>query len=371
MKGADGQALPRLSAAAYGIQTRELFVTAYRELNARKLFWVALALNVIVILAMAAVGLHESGFSVLGVDLQSAFINSRSFSREDFYKFMIERLGVGIWLAWISTILALLSAASMFPDLASGGVDTMLSKPIGRTRLFLTTFACGLVFSTLQVMSFCLMAFFLLGIRAGVWEPGVFVVVPLVVAIFSYLFCVQAVIGFVTRSAVASVIVTLLFWIFVWIVDLGETVSLYQRTSYRLEYETAQRQVSQAQGEAGRESARRILAAIEDDLRPWALTHDILFAMKTVLPKTAETAQLTRRAIALSAGIGDPSKPEEEIQSNDGGLLMRARTNPRRVNAEFRRVREERTVSWVVGSSLIFEIVVVGVGVWYFRRRDF
>ena len=54
MNGADGQALPRLSASDYFVQTWGVLVAAYRELNARKLFWVALVLNGLVIAAMAA-----------------------------------------------------------------------------------------------------------------------------------------------------------------------------------------------------------------------------------------------------------------------------------------------------------------------------
>jgi hypothetical protein len=36
MNGADGQALPRLSASDYFVQTWGVLVAAYRELNARK-----------------------------------------------------------------------------------------------------------------------------------------------------------------------------------------------------------------------------------------------------------------------------------------------------------------------------------------------
>jgi len=32
---------------------------------------------------------------------------------------------------------------------------------------------------------------------------------------------------------------------------------------------------------------------------------------------------------------------------------------------------ESRSVWWVVGTSLCFEALVLGAGVWYFRRRDF
>jgi len=361
----------RLTFADMSVQTWAMIVAAYRELNARKLFWVALALNVVVILVIAAVGIDEEGFSVLGYDLQIPGVTSKRFPPADFYKLMIENLGVGIWLAWLSTILALLSTSSMFPDVAAGGVDTMLSKPIGRARLFLTTFACGLLFSTLQVLAFALMAFLLLGIRAGAWEPGVFVAVPLVVALFSYLFCLQAVVGFITRSAVASVIVTLLFWILVFVVDLGESITLFQRTASRLECDMVQARLDTMKGDGGRETAETLLSDAQTRLDRWALANDISLGIKTLLPKTSETAQLTRRALAISAGIGQDPDAEQEMRVDENGILQRTRANRRRVEAEVRKELDRRTVSWVVGTSLAFEAVVLSIGLVYFRRRDY
>ena len=119
MNGADGQALPRLSASDYFVQTWGVLVAAYRELNARKLFWVALVLNGLVIAAMAAVGVDEKGVSVFGFDLPIPLVNTTTYPDGKLYKFIFVGLGVGVWLAWLSTILALLSTASMFPDLAS------------------------------------------------------------------------------------------------------------------------------------------------------------------------------------------------------------------------------------------------------------
>jgi len=369
MTSFDGQVRSRLSLVDYGIQTWAMIVSDYRQLKARWLFWVGLALNVLVILVIAAVGIDETGVTVLGIGLPFPTISSKLFPPDQFYKMMIESLGVRIWLGWLSTILALLSTASMFPDLASGGVDTMLSKPIGRMRLFLTVFMCGLLFTCLQVFAFSVMAFLMLGLRAGAWEPGLLVAVPLLAALFSYLFCVQAVVGFITRSPVASVLVTLLFWILVFVVDLGESITLFQRTSSRIECELAEARLSVMKGEGGQETAQGLLDEAEARLERWALANDVALGIKTCLPKTAETAQLTRRALAITAGIGDDS--EEEMQVDDAGILKRTRANRRRVEAEVQKELDKRTVGWVVGTSLAFEAVVLGLGVWYFRRRDF
>ena len=372
MRGVDGQALPRLSAADYWVQTWGVLVAAYRELNARKLFWVALVLNGLVIAAMAAVGIDEKGVSVLGFDLSIPLVNATTYPDGRLYKFIFVGLGVGIWLAWLSTILALLSTASMFPDLASGGVDTMLSKPIGRTRLFLTKFASGLLFTALQVAVFSLLAFVVIGVRGGSWEWGIFVVVPLMVLFFSYLFCVQAVVGMVTRSPIASVIVTLLFWIFIFLVDAGERFTMAGVTFDRLEVAAIEARMEKVENEERKsgfvERRDKTLGTLEN----WELAHGIFFAVKTVLPKTGETAGLTTRALALTTDI--PVEEEGEVDEQERrrrGLFRSEFVSGRKFEAAINKEYETRTVWWVVGTSAGFVAALLASGAWYFRRRDF
>ena len=74
--------------------------------------------------------------------------------------------------------------ASIFPDFVDrGSIDLMLSKPIGRTRLFFTKFLTGLLFAGLQVTVFTLASFLVIGLRGGDWEPWIFIAVPLVLVL--------------------------------------------------------------------------------------------------------------------------------------------------------------------------------------------
>ena len=367
--------LPRLSSTDYCVQTWSVFVSAYRELNARKLFWVALALNALIMGAVAAIGLDENGMTVVGYKLPIPGVTVALFPNGQLYKLIIATLGVGIWLSWLSTILALLSTASMFPDLASGGVDTMLSKPIGRARLFLTKFATGLLFTALQVTVFAVLAFAVLGIRGGAWEFGMFVTVPLMVVFFSYLFALQAVVGLITRSPIASIIVTLLFWIFIFLVHAGEQLTLTGKIANRLEVEGISAKIETLQTDAAKEGLRVELTRQEEYQGNWELAHGIFYALKTVVPKTTETANLVGRALRMSADI-----PVEDADDEEGGDqsarqqrgLFRSRfVSERKMVTAMKEEMDSRSVAWVVGTSFAFECVVLGIGVWYFRRRDF
>ena len=363
----------RLGASDILVQTGALFLSAYRELNARRLFWVALVLNALVIGAIALVGLDEKGVSIAGYELGIPGVNTRLFPDGRLYKLIITSVGVGFWLSWLSTILALLSTASIFPDLASGGVDTLLSKPVGRGRLIITKFATGLLFTALQVSVFAVLAFLVLGLRGGVWELGIFVVVPLMVVFFSYLFAVQALVGLVTRSPIASVIVTLLFWIFIFLVHSGEQFTLVGRTFSRLEIAGIEKKLETLQTEEAKSGLIPRLEEQRGDDANWRLAHGIFYALKTALPKTTETANLVARELEVRMNDASPDEEpaEDENMRRQRGFFRSQFVGERKLRAAVEDEMARRPVWWVVGTSLVFEAAILGIGAWYFRRRDY
>ena len=144
------------------IQTLALLNAAYRELNARKLFWVTMVLSLLIVGVFAILGINERGITILWWEFESEFFNTFFFPREVFYKVLFANFGVNWWLAWLATMLALVSTASIVPDMISdGAIDNLLSKPIGRSRLFLTRYCTGLLFVTVQVSVFSIASFLL------------------------------------------------------------------------------------------------------------------------------------------------------------------------------------------------------------------
>ncbi len=177
-------------------QTLALIWDAYRDLNSRRMFWIVLILSTLVAGSFAAIGLTSTGFKIFYWELHSPILNSKEMAPGDFYKSIFLNYGIGFWLTWLATVLALISTASLFPDfLAGGAVDLYLSKPISRLRLFLTKYLCGLLFVALQIGCFCAASFAVIGLRGRAWEPGIFLAVPIVLLFFSYLFCFCVLIG--------------------------------------------------------------------------------------------------------------------------------------------------------------------------------
>ena len=156
-------------------QTLAIFYEAYRSLNAKKMFWAVLVLSGIVSGSFLFVGINEGGLKVLVWQIDVPFLNTHVMTPATFYKRMFVGLGIEYWLSWLAAILALISTAGIFPDLInSGSINLLVSKPIGRLRLFATQYVAGLLFVILQVLLFTAVCFLVIGLRGGVWEPRLF-----------------------------------------------------------------------------------------------------------------------------------------------------------------------------------------------------
>jgi ABC-type transport system involved in multi-copper enzyme maturation permease subunit len=379
-------------------QTFALLVDAYRELNARKLFWVTLALSLLVVAVMAASGINERGITFLIWTLDFIPINSTTLKPEVFYKGMFSNLGIGLWLSWVAAILALISTAGVIPDLvSSGAIETVLSKPISRIRLFLTKYLMGLLFVALQVLVFSLGSFLVFGLRAGLWEPRLFLAVPIVVIFFSYLFSVCSLVGLLTRSTTTSLLATLVFWFVLFVLNSGDAVLMQFRVQGEAMLEAEQgrltlmekntakvlRQQRERAGEPveGWEPTAEDLelnnpflrtnraraADLEENLTELVFWSDLVYRVKTALPKTTETIALLERNLIDLSDIPLPDNDLPEPTLDDAAIELDPQETAREVEARLR----ERSTAWVLGTSLAFEGVVLAVCCLVFARRDF
>ncbi|MEM9373252.1 MAG: ABC transporter permease [Planctomycetota bacterium] len=378
-------------------QTKALFVDAYRELNARKLFWITMALSVVVAAAIATLGIDEKSVTFLWFRLDFLPLNTTVFSAKAFYLTVFSSLGIGLWLTWAATILALISTASIMPDLISGGViETLLSKPISRWRLLFTKFLTGLMFVALQVGVFSVLSMLVIGIRGGYWEPRILLAIPIVVVFFSYLFSFSMLIGLLTRSTLAAILVTGVCWALIFGVNLTDSIVMQFTEAVRLEVEEREERVELATTNTQKLIRRTMedqttaqdyqptrdeilgqnpfLEGMETELEEnreslarlerW---NTIVFAVKTAVPKTAETiALLNRWTIDPDAFSRLGAESNEDVEINSEIEIDQSELQ-RRLDERYR----ARSLTWVVGSSLVFEGVILGLCLIVFRRRDF
>ena len=353
------------------IQTLAIFLDAYRDLNSRKLFWLAVVISALVVAIVAALGIDDTGVSVVGIHFDSKFVNSVSFPPAIFYKLIFQSLGINIWLTWLAAILALISTASVVPELIAGGsIDMMLSKPISRTRLFLTRWVTGLFFAGIQALVFVTASFLAIGLRGGAWEPGLFIAVPAVVVFFSYLYCFCALMGVVTRSTVASLLLTLVFWLALFGVQKAEQFLNYGRIASAMEVDATERLIAsrlEKNADADVDRLRADLAAERISVERWNTGYWPAYVLVTMLPKTNETTDWLNRTLVERASFRRPPGEEDELRFFGSTRVKRKDFE----EAVYEDAERRKGALWTIGTSLAFEAVMLGGCVWLFRRRDF
>ena len=350
-------------------QTLAILRAAYHNLNSRKLFWITLLISGMVVLAFAMIGINQRGFRVAFWQFDSPMLNSQQVPPAEFYKAAFVHLGIRYWLSVGAVLLGLVSTAGVFPDLiSSGSIDLYVSRPISRWRLFLTQYAGSLVFVALQVTVFSAASFLVIGLRGGRWEPGVLLAIPLVTCIFSYLFSVCVLLGIATRSTVAALLLTLMFWFMLFGLGVTDDFILSVKTMKKHGVDMFNVQADGRGGSRARfggppDSRGSSSASPEVSSPPpgessgWETTYRFVHGMRTVVPKTAETADLMNRWLLRATNLEGRSGPRQDRMFAAQKELVET------VNS--------RPVSWILGTSLAFEAVILAWAAWIFSRRDF
>jgi ABC-type transport system involved in multi-copper enzyme maturation permease subunit len=397
-------------------QTLALLLDAYRELNARKMFWITLILSGLCVVAFALFGVNEKGFTFLGMTLTAP-------GAQFWYKWVFSVFVIGVWAKWAALILALISTASIFPELiASGSIDLYLSKPMSRLRLFLTKYLGGLLFVVLQMSVFAVGCYLVFGLRGHEWRPSLFLMIPLVVLLYSYLFCVCVLIGVMSRSTIAAILLTVLFWFICFGINAAESglytfraMQMTQARVYEREVQRADRELEQLKGKPWflgwregrvrrrREEVQRQAEEARKTANKLNTFYKFAFAVATVVPKTGETVDLLDRKLFNDSDLA----MMRERQGGGGGggafgepiedpvyttATTGPSTNPSEAaaaaeeNARDRELRREvtqeaaesatraargRSIPWIIGTSVGFELIILAWGAWIFCRRDY
>ncbi len=364
-------------------QTVALIVDAYRELRAKRLFWITLILSGVFIGVFGLIGYNDNGLTLAGY--QFDFPGS-----ERFYKPIFRSLVIGFWLTWAAMILALISTAGIFPDLLSGGsIDLYLSRPISRWRLFLTKYFCGLIFVALQVTVVSAGSFIVMGLRGHHWMPSLFLAIPLVVLLFSYVFSLCVLLGVWTRSTVTALLLAVLGWTFFSVVQQAEEgILTWQRLTER-RVADSRRAIRESDAQLAqiaahpssdllgakvvianlrKRRAENLLPSQEHDTNLPRLLHRFAYALRVAVPKTRETTDLLDRWLFTDDEVVQAGEFRERRYEEQGRSQMEERAE---AGIEVEQLKRQRSAAWIIGTSLADEVLLVGAAGWLFCRRDY
>ncbi len=374
---------------------RALLLDAYRQLSAAKLFWLTLGLSAIVVLVFGSIGFNDEGMSLFFglTQIESEVVNAGSPWARGLYIGIYSSFLVTIWLGWIATVLALISTCTIFPEFVQGGsIELSISKPISRLHLFFMKYAVSLSFVVLQVLLFCGGIFLCVGLRIGEWNWGIFYAIPIITVFYSYLFSVCVLVGMVTRSGITALLITGLFWMGLMSAQGAETVlnrfvTEQKVTIERLEEGIVKATEELAELESESSTDMRIqrrkdrIESFQEDVDAAKVLFDKIDVWHqpvswglTVLPKAGQTIGLLDRWLDDGTGFdiaalmrGDMQELEEVEEFDPTTYGARERETMRRLDEDY----SERSLWYVVGTSLLFEGLILTLAAWYVCKKDF
>lgn len=133
--------------------------------------------------------------------------------------FFIENHLVNGVAAWFTILLGIVITANFLPSmLRKGAIDLMLVRPLHRVRLVLFKYLAGVVYMLANFAVLVSALWLVVGLRTGVWRPGLLLSVGAMTFFFAILYAVSALYGLLTRSATVAILVTCIAWFGFWLV---------------------------------------------------------------------------------------------------------------------------------------------------------
>lgn len=313
------------------MQTWAIIANTIREVREKRLFWINLLISLIVAAAMFCIGFDDNGMSILFGKwrLDDANIGTQSGFYEEMISGFVSQLLVAWYIGLAGCLMGLISTADIFPSMMQRGrIDWYLARPLSRWKLFFSTYIGSLFFMLVQATFFIGLTFLTVGWRWHVWMPGYLWSIPLLVVLFSYLYCVCVACAVWTRSAMTSLFLTLACWFAIWVPQFTYEYIGSQGDRFKLE------------------SARRLIAVAN-----WVVPNT------KFIPRMAKTLMSDTRSLDVASS---------DLMSQPGMDSQMARDA-----LAFETKLENTPWYYHLGSSLLFEIVVLLFAGWRFTKQDF
>lgn len=305
-----------------------LIVDSFRESRDRKIFWVMLGFSVLIAAAMSCIGFEQGKVNLLfGLKtFETDYFTGATGIKTDVIAALVVDGIMDTALGGMGVLLSIIATASFFPTfLDRGAIDVVLSKPLPRWRLFLGRYVGGMVFIGVQATIFVALTFLVVGLRWGVWLPGYLLAIPLVVLLFSYLYCISALVAVLTRSTVAAVLLTMLAWM----------------------------------AFTGVQTVDDLFTVMFPEWRENRLVYEGVHTLRWIVPKTQDITYLAKRwSRAANASVFVHTDNDDERE-----IVERA--------TKIERARMAMNPFSLIGTSLLFEAAVVFLAMWKFTRKDY
>lgn len=315
---------------------RWLLVDTFRQAAASKIFWVIVTLTALCVLFCLGVSV-ESGLSEpLPGDTELYTRDNRPVTAtvrpegaisiffgllrvphargvEDAVRFL------QVWMTALVAgafgfVMALVWTSGFVPEfLQPHNASVLLAKPAPRWLLLVGKYLGVVVFVALMIGVFFVGTWCALGVRTDVWSPEYLLAAPLFIVSFAAIYGFTVLLAVVTRSTVACIFGSIVFWLCSWGMNLGRhfLIGLESLTQGRV--------------------APGMLTAWITEVGYWLLPKpaDVVIVQEQILGASAYTATLSKQPAIQAVLDGNAFLPDFSILASlafgVGAVLIAAR----------------------------------------------
>lgn len=127
--------------------------------------------------------------------------------------------------AWVTILVSIVITAFFVPNmLRKGTIDMLIVKPISRPLLLIYKFLGGLSFIALNTTIAVGGVWLALGLRSGIWSTGFLASIPVLTFFFAILYSASTLFAVLTRSPIATILLTCLVWAFLFAVGFAHSI---------------------------------------------------------------------------------------------------------------------------------------------------
>jgi hypothetical protein len=321
-------------------------------LTRRRLFWLHLWLSFAIVVLYAGFNCHQTGWSlVYGLkSIESPWLKHGTPWESTLHCWMLARI-MRWWVAGGALFLALFATSAVLPEtLEPGRAALVVPRAPRRSMILCGRFIGSLGYAVFHAAVVAGGLWLVLGCRMNVWHHSLWLAVPLAALLFAPLQAVAMLLGVLTRSATAALLVAVLFAGSVWAVQEAaspdETGSATETVSEK-EEEINGSGISDA---VASEAARYAVVLLPHS------RNSLVWLERSACPRPPRSyRELFRRLRIGHSGL--------KAVAADAIAAASVPTLP---------VREEESVRFtpLLLSSAGFTIAVMAVAAWLLKRRD-
>jgi ABC-type transport system involved in multi-copper enzyme maturation permease subunit len=252
--------------------------------------------------------------------------------------------GVG---AWVLLLAGVIVTAGFIPNmLRKGAIDLLLTKPVSRPLILFYKYLGGLLFVFLLTAVAVGGVWLAVGLRTGVWATGLLGCVAGITFYFAILYACSTLAGVLTRNAIVSIVLTIVFWFVVWLIgtvygflnifDTFNTLGQASRGGGAVQVETKDKDTGEPKAEVAPPpapadgGAKPPTPPVTEPAIPVWLVTTFKYA-NMVTPRTGDLDDLTTRLVARdllsqaelrSAGVLQKEPQWAEVLGVAGGWIV-------------------------------------------------